>query len=92
MRINDDNFHGWLLESAGSPGYDLWLLTNETGSDARIVHIGLDNEDTFHIQSTIENLDDTTFACTPSPGQRLRIGWASTSPKRTVIHIPFPPH
>jgi hypothetical protein len=90
MRRNNDEFQGWLLEPTGSAGHDLWLLTNETGDDAQIVHVGLDNDAPFHIAALVEDLDDTTFVCKPSTGQRLRIGWASKTVKRTVVHIPFP--
>jgi hypothetical protein len=91
MRKKNDESPGWLLEPAGSSGYDLWSLTNETGDDARIVHVGLDNDDPFHVEALLEDLDSATFVCQPSPGQRLRVGWASKTVKRTVIHIAFPP-
>ncbi|BCW82849.1 hypothetical protein NicSoilE8_05220 [Arthrobacter sp. NicSoilE8] len=79
MRI--DNSGKWTLEPANRPGDGTWLLTNETGEDAQHIHVGIDNGDALRVESLMEYLDDVTFAWSNSPGERVRVGWASSKPR-----------
>jgi hypothetical protein len=88
--VQIDNSGDWVLEPAGRPGDGTWLLTNETGEDARHVHVGIDNRDALRIESLMEHLDDITFAWANSPGERVRVGWASNKAPRLRTYIPFP--
>lgn len=88
MQIEDSG--DWVLEPAGQPGDHFWLLTNETGEDARHIHVGIDNGDSIIEQARLENLDDLTFVWKNSPGERVRVGWASSRAPRLRTYVPFP--
>ncbi|MDR6639610.1 hypothetical protein [Paenarthrobacter nitroguajacolicus] len=38
----------------------------------------------------MEDLDDLSFSWKNSPGERVRVGWASSKAPRLLTYVPFP--
>lgn len=86
----EENGRRWLLEPASTNGRGSWLLSNESGQDAKNVYLGINSMDPFQESLFLENLDDTFFVWSPSPTDFLRIGWDTDHRRREVVGIPFP--
>lgn len=90
MHINmEENGRRWLLEPASTSG-DSWILSNDSGQDAKNVYLGINSMDPLLESLFLENLDDTYFVWSPSPTDFLRIGWDTEGRRREVIGIRFP--
>lgn len=86
----EENGNRWLLEAASPTPDGSWLLSNESGQDAKNVYLGINALAPFRESIFLENLDEIHLFWDPSPNDFLRIGWNTERRPREVIGILFP--
>lgn len=86
----EENGKRWLLEPASAKPDGSWLLSNESGRDAKNVYVGVNVSEPFRESLFLEDLDEIHFVWSPSPTDFLRIGWNTEARPREVVGILFP--